>query len=82
MALAGLLNSVSENFKAEPLCLLRRTDEPQKWRNSCLRLRPHYVLGSFGDVLMSCKVHFHVVRSALQNSVYLLSVYFCWSGLL
>ena len=25
--------------------------------------------------------NFHVVRSALQNSVCLLSVYFCWSGL-
>ena len=27
------------------------------------------VLGSFGAVLMSCKVYFHVVRSALQNSI-------------
>ena len=38
--------------------------------------------GSFSVVLMSYKVNFHVVRSALQNSVCLLSVYFCWSGLL
>ena len=48
---------------------LRRTYEPQKGRNSCLRLRPHSVFGSFGVVLMSRKVNFHVVRSALQNSV-------------
>ena len=40
------------------------------------------VLGSFGVILMSCKVDFNVVRSALQNSVCLLSVYFCCSGLL
>ena len=26
-------------------------------------------LGSFGVVLMSCKVDFHIVRSALQNSI-------------
>ena len=43
-----------------------------KRRNSCLRLRPHSVFGSFGVVLMSCKFNFHVVRSALQNSVSLL----------
>ena len=48
---------------------LRRTDEPQKGRNSCLRLRPRSGFGSFGVVLMSCKVNFHLVRSALQNSV-------------
>ena len=57
-------------------------DEPQKGRNGCLRLRPRSVFGSFGVVLMSCKVNFHVVRSALKNSVCLLRVYFCWSGLL
>ena len=45
------------------------TDEPRKGRNSCLRLRPRSVLGSFGVVLMSCKVNFHIVRSALQISV-------------
>ena len=32
------------------------------------------VLGSFGVVLMSCKVNFHEVRSALQNSVCLLFI--------
>ena len=57
-------------------------DKPQKGRNSCLRLRPRSVFGSFCVVLMSCKVNFYVVRSALQNSVCLLNVYFCWSGLL
>ena len=30
-----------------------------------LWLRPRSVFGSFGIVLMSCKVNFHVVRSAL-----------------
>ena len=38
----------------------------KKRRNSCLRLRPRPVFGSFGIVLMSCKVNFHIVRSALQ----------------
>ena len=32
---------------------------------------PHYVLGSIGVVLMSCKVHSHVIRSALQNPNFL-----------
>ena len=32
-------------------------------------LRPRSVFGSFGVVLMSCKVNFHIVRSALQNSL-------------
>ena len=40
-----------------------------------VRLRPRSVLGSFGVMLISCKVNFHVVRSALQNSVCLLSAY-------
>ena len=44
--------------------------------------RSRSVFSSFGVVLMSYKVNFHVVRSPLQNSVCLLSVYFCWSGLL
>ena len=33
------------------------------------RLRPRSVFGSFGVVLMCCKVNFQVVLSALQNSV-------------
>ena len=46
------------------LWLLRLTDEPHKGRNSLLWL--HYsVLSSFGVVLVSCKVNFPVVRSAL-----------------
>ena len=45
------------------------TDEPRKGRNSYLRLRPRSAFGSFGVVLMSCKVNFHIVRSALQISV-------------
>ena len=32
------------------------------------QLQSRSVLDSFGVVLMSCKVDFHVVRSALQNS--------------
>ena len=45
----------------------RRAEEPQKGRNSCLRLTPGSVFGSFSVMLMSSKVNFHVVRSALQN---------------
>ena len=41
---------------------------PQRGRNSCLWLQSRSVLSSFGVVLMSCKVNFHVVRSALQYS--------------
>ena len=48
--------------------LLRQTDEPQRGRNSCLWLQSRSVLSSFGAVLMSCRVNFHVVRSALQYS--------------
>ena len=63
---------------------LRNQTKMQRVRAKQLswRLRPRSVFGSFGVVLMSCKVNFHVVRSALQNSVCLRSVYFCWSGLL
>ena len=50
----------------------RPAEEPQKGRNSCLRLAPRSVFGSFSVVLMSSKANFHVVRSALQNySVYI-----------
>ena len=35
---------------------------------SCLWLQSRSVLGSFGVVLMSGKVNFHVVRTALQYS--------------
>ena len=38
--------------------------------DSCFAQKgPRSVFGSSGVVLMSCKVNFHVVRSALQNSV-------------
>ena len=40
----------------------------QKGRNSCLWLQSRSVLSSFGVVLMSCKVNFHVVRSVVQYS--------------
>ena len=56
-------------FPSEPdLWLLRHTDEPQRRRNSCLWLQSRSVLDSFGVVLMSYRVNFHVVRSALQHS--------------
>ena len=48
---------------------MRRTDEPQEWRNSCRQPQPHSVLVYFGVVLLSYKVDFHVVPSALQNSI-------------
>ena len=41
---------------------------PKKGRKSCLWLQSRSVLSSFGVVLMSCRVNFHVVRSALQYS--------------
>ena len=37
---------------------------------SCRRLQPRSVLGSVSVVLMSFKVNFHVVRSALRNWMY------------
>ena len=55
-------------FHQSFLWLLRHTDEPQRGRNSCLWLQSRSVLSSFGVVLMSCRVNFHVVRSALQCS--------------
>ena len=55
--------------ESEPdLWFLHHTEEPQRGRNSCLCLQSRSVLGSFGIVLMSCRVDFHVVRSALQYS--------------
>ena len=44
------------------LWLLRHTDELQRGRNSCLWLQSRSVLSSFGVVLMSCRVNFHVVH--------------------
>ena len=62
---AGLKSYI---FYQSFLWLLRHTDEPPKGRNSCLWLQSRSVLSSVGVVLMSCRVNFHVVRSALQFS--------------
>ena len=69
----GLKSECTDIFHQRFLWLLRRVDEPQKGRNSCLWLQPRSVLSSFGVVLMSCKVNFHVVRSALQYSLCVLN---------
>ena len=66
---SGLKSECADIFSSEPdLWLLRHTDEPQRGRNNCLWLQSRSVLSSFGVVLMSCRVNFHVVRSALQYS--------------
>ena len=62
------LQIIVRGYFASEFSLLRHTDEPQKGRNSCLWLQTRYVLSSFGVLLMSCRVKFHVVRSALQYS--------------
>ena len=78
------LKIIVRGYFASEFSLLRHTDEPQKGRNSCLWLQTRYVLSSFGVLLMSCRVKFHVVRSALQYSacrIICLHFYFCLSGL-
>ena len=66
---SGLKSECADIFSSElDLWLLRHTDEVQRGRNSCLWLQSRSVLSSFGVVLMSCRVNFHVVRSALQYS--------------
>ena len=60
----GVANIFHQSF----LWLVRHTDEPPKGRNSCIWLQSHSVLSSFGVVLMSYRVNFHAVRSALQYS--------------
>ena len=67
--LSQSLNQSARIFFTRAFWLLRHTDEPQRGRNSCLWLQSRSVLGSFGVVLMSCRVNFHVARSALQYSV-------------
>ena len=62
------LNQSVRIFCTRAFWLLRHTDEPQRGRNSCLWLQSRSVLSSFCVVLMSCRVNFHVVRSALQYS--------------
>ena len=74
-SMSGLKSEWAGYFSAELLCLVRRPDELQKWRNSCRQLQPRSVLGSFGVALMSCKVNFHVVRSALCR---IQRVYWLW----
>ena len=41
--------------------------------NSCQRLQLHSDLDSIDVMFMSCKVNFHLVQSALQNLIYLIS---------
>ena len=65
---SGLKSECADIFHQSFLWLLRHTDEPQKGRNSCLWLQSRSVFSSVGVVLMSCKIHFHVVRSPLQYS--------------
>ena len=80
----GLKSECADILHQSYLWLLRHTDEPQKGRNSCLWLQSRSVLSSFGVLLMSCRVKFHVVRSALQYSacrILYIYIYFCWSGL-
>ena len=57
--------------------LLRHTDEPQRGRNSCLWLQPRSVLSSFGVVLISCRVNFHVVYSMISIAVFCLQNLIC-----
>ena len=74
------LEIIVRGYFASEFSLLRHTDEPKKGRNSCLWLQTRYVLSSFGVLLMSCRVKFHVVRSALQYSacrIICLHFYFC-----
>ena len=78
------VNQSARIFCTRAFWLLRHTDEPQRGRNSCLWLQSRSVLSSFGVLLMSCRVNFHVVRSALQYSackIFLSTFHFCWSGL-
>ena len=64
----GLKSECADIFHQSFIGLLRHTDKRQKGQNSSLWLQSRSVLSSFGDLLMSCTVTFHVVRSALQYS--------------
>ena len=69
---SGLKSECADIFSSKPdLWLLRRTDEPQRGRNSCLWLQSRYVFGSFGVVLMSCRVNFTISIAVfcLQNLI-------------
>lgn len=56
-----------------------RRDKFAKYRRNvnkwAIPLQPRTVLGSFGVMFMSCKVNFHVVRSALHISMCILKKY-------
>ena len=69
------LKSECADILHQNFLVVTHTDEPQRERNSCLWLQSRSVLSSFGVVLMSCRVHFHVVRSALQNLICLLFIF-------
>ena len=64
----GLKSECEDIFHQSFLWLLRHTNEPQNGRNRCLWLQSGPVLSSLDVVLMSCRVNFHVLRSALQYS--------------
>ena len=72
---SGLKSECEDIFHQSSLWLRLRHDEPQKGRNSCLWLQSRSILSSFGVVFMSCKVNFHVVRSALKYSACRIYVY-------
>ena len=65
---SGLKSEGADIFHQSFPWLLRHTDDLRKERNSCLWLQSHSVLSSFGVLLVSFRVNFHVVRSALQYS--------------
>ena len=67
---SGLKSECADIFHQSFLWLLRHTHGLQRGRNSCLWLQSLSVLSSFGVVLMSYRVNFQVVRSALQYSPY------------
>ena len=62
---SGIKSECTDIFSSEPdLWLLHHTDEPQREWNSCLWLQSRSVLSSFGVVLMSCRVNFHMYCNA------------------
>ena len=71
-----LKSECADIFHQSFLWLLRHTDEPQRGRDSCLWLQSRSVLSSFGVVLMSCRVNFHVVRTALQSCIIIIRYYY------
>ena len=74
---SGLKSECADIFHQSFLWLLRHTDEPQRGQNSCLWLQSRSLLSYFGVVLMSCRVNFHVLRSALQYSACRIYYVYC-----